>query len=118
MEKIILLLIISVATAINLIVVKYKIERKRYADAFLDGSALITLAMIFGGSFAGLTTATFTSAIISVYLWFNPPMMTNRKRTKKTKNAKHIQQPPPKPKQSRFMMDLTDSLNQMSNDMR
>ena len=67
------LLVIGIATAFNLIIIKVKIELRRYLDAILDLGVLATLSLVFGGSFAGLVTATISSAIISIYLLLSPP---------------------------------------------
>jgi len=72
------LVLIGTATSINLIVIKFKLEKQRYADAFLDGTLLGILTIVFGGSYAGLTTAVVASSIISLYLWFFPPKFSNK----------------------------------------
>ena len=66
-------LIIGVATAFNFIVLKIKVEKERYGDAFLDAATLVILSYIFGGSYSGMVVATVASAIISVYLYNSPP---------------------------------------------
>ena len=67
------ILIIAIATASNIIIIKWKFEHDRYADAMLDAGILVLLAIVFGGSIAGLQIATVTSAIISLYLLMSPP---------------------------------------------
>lgn len=66
-------LLMGIALAANLISVKFKLDRKRYADAFVDGAVLVTLSILFSGTISGLIIATYASAIISIYLWFSPP---------------------------------------------
>ena len=73
----IMLLIVGVAVAINILIIKVKLESKRVADALLDGTVLVALSFVFGGSFNGLITATVASSIVSLYLWKNPPKLTN-----------------------------------------
>jgi len=68
----IVLLIAGVAVAANIIVIMLKIKYGRYTDALLDGLLLVTLAWVFGGSFAGLVTATISSSVISMYLLAQP----------------------------------------------
>jgi len=68
-------LIIGIATAFNFIVLKMKVEQKRYEDATLDFITLVILSFIFGGSYAGMVVATVASAIISVYLYVSPPKL-------------------------------------------
>lgn len=80
------LMLIGVATSINLIVIKFKLEKGRFADAFLDGAMLVILTLVFGGSYAGLTTAVVASSIISTYLWFSPPKLGFSNKKEKTKD--------------------------------
>ena len=68
-------LIAGVFVAANIIVIMLKIKHDRIADAILDGTILILLAWIFGGSFAGLVTATVASSVISLYLLVIPPKL-------------------------------------------
>ena len=66
-------LIIGVATAFNLLIIKHKFETARYEDGIFDLSLLIILASVFANSFGGLVVATISSAIISLYLLASPP---------------------------------------------
>lgn len=68
-------LIIGIAVAFNMLVIKYKFEKGRFADAILDFSLLTVLSFLFMGSYAGLVVSTVASAIISIYLYFVPPKM-------------------------------------------
>ena len=67
------LLLIGIVTFINLAVIKYKLERKRYEDGLLDGSILFGLAAVFQGSFPGLVVATISSLCMSIYFLYSPP---------------------------------------------
>lgn len=67
------IIILGTATAFNLAIVKWKIEHDRGTDAFIDGSILIILAWVFGGTVSGLAIASVTSFIISLYLIVSPP---------------------------------------------
>ena len=67
------ILIIAVATAGNLIIIKWKFEHDRNEDALLDATILILLAIVFGKTIAGLQIATITSVIVSLYLLISPP---------------------------------------------
>jgi hypothetical protein len=69
------LLIIGVAVAANILLILIKYERKRYQDATLDLILLLTVTVVFGGSFGGLVVSTIASAIISLYLLANPPKL-------------------------------------------
>ena len=66
-------LIIGLATAFNVLVIKIKLERLRYEDAAFDAILLILLSLVFGGTYAGMVVATISSAIISVYFMASPP---------------------------------------------
>ena len=72
--------IIAIAVAFNFLVIKYKFEKKRYADGILDVSLLTIISFLFAGSFGGLVVATVASAIISVFLFFFPPKLPSFKR--------------------------------------
>lgn len=67
--------IIGFAVFFNFMVIKYKFEKKRYADATLDLILLSTISFLFAGSFGGLVVATVASALISIYLIFFPPKL-------------------------------------------
>lgn len=71
------LLAVGVAVAFNLLVIKVKYDKGRYADALLDFGLLALIAVFFSGSFNALVTGTIASAIISVYLFFSPTKMPN-----------------------------------------
>lgn len=68
-------LIIGIATAFNLIVLKWKFEKKRYEDMLLDVMALGALSWMFGGTLGGMIVAMIASAIISFYLFLYPPKL-------------------------------------------
>ena len=65
--------IMGIAVAINVIVIKFKIDRERYSDAFLDATILVALGFVFMGTITGLQIATVASSLVSLYLWFSPP---------------------------------------------
>ena len=66
-------ILVGMATAFNMLVIKWKLEKERYEDGILDGLILFTLAFVFQGSFGGLVVATISSAIISLYFIAFPP---------------------------------------------
>lgn len=66
-------LMIGIVTAINLIVLKWKFEQERWGDLALDLVSLIVLSKLFGNTMSGMVIAMIASAIISTYLYFNPP---------------------------------------------
>ena len=69
----IVLLVAGIFVALNIIVIMLKVKYNRISDAALDGTILVLLAWIFGGSFGGLVTATVASSVISLYLFIVPP---------------------------------------------
>ena len=70
------LALLGIATAFNFIVLKMKIESKRYGDATLDIIAILILSFIFGGTLGGMMIAMVASAVISLYLYFYPPRIS------------------------------------------
>ena len=68
-------IIIGLATAFNFIVIKAKLDRKRYEDAGFDFVLMCTLAVLFSGSYAGMVVAMVSSLVISIYLLFSPPKL-------------------------------------------
>ncbi len=57
----------------NILIIKWKAEKKRYEDAIFDAAILVLLSWVFSGSYGGLVVATISSAIISLYLIASPP---------------------------------------------
>jgi len=68
-------LLIGIATAFNVLIIKWKVEHGRYEDAALDTLVLLVLASIFAGTMGGLIIATISSFIVSIYLLFSPPTL-------------------------------------------
>ena len=77
-------LLIGLATAFNLMIVKWKLEHKRWADAALDTVLLVILGFLFAGTFSGLVVATISSALISLFLIPFPPKLPNFTKALKT----------------------------------
>jgi hypothetical protein len=78
------IILFGMATAMNIGVIKWKLEKDRNADALLDAILLVALAWIFGGSITGLAVATISSSFISLYLLVSPPDTLIAKYSKKT----------------------------------
>lgn len=68
-------IIIGIAVFFNIAVIKWKFDRERYADAFVDFGCLIVVALLFSGSYAALVVGTIASALVSIYLFFSPPKL-------------------------------------------
>ena len=66
-------LLIGIAAAFNFLIIKSKLQRKRYEDALLDGAVLLTLSVIFGQTLGGMVIATIGSAIVSLAFMVSPP---------------------------------------------
>ena len=66
-------IIIGLAAAFNMIIIKIKLEKKRYEDALFDGLCLVAITVFFSGSFGALVVGTIASAVISLYLMASPP---------------------------------------------
>ena len=83
-------IIIGIVTAINMIVIISKVKRKRYEDAIFDTAFLITVAVLFSGSYGGMVVAMIASMVMSIYLYAYPPMFfrsfINSRETKKAKS--------------------------------
>jgi len=71
-----MLIIIGIATAINLIILKWKFEQRRFGDMALDFLALAILSAFFGTTLGGMSVAMVSSLIISIYLLVYPPRYT------------------------------------------
>ena len=82
--------IIGIVTAINMIVIISKLKHKRYEDAIFDTVFLVTVAVLFSGSYGGMVVAMIASMIMSIYLYAYPPMFfrtfVNSRETKKAKS--------------------------------
>lgn len=66
------MVILIIATAFNIVILKWKFENKRYADGIFDTSILVGLAFVFGSTLGGMAIATGSSALISLYLLWDP----------------------------------------------
>lgn len=65
--------IIAIAAAFNMLIVKWKLEHKRYEDAIFDVVILIVLSALFAGTLGGMIIATIGSFLVSITLLFSPP---------------------------------------------
>ena len=72
-------IIVGVAIFFNIAFIKWKFDRERYADATLDLTLLVAVAILFSGSYAALVAGTVGSALISLYLFFSPPKLKVRR---------------------------------------
>lgn len=69
-------ILVGVAVFFNIAFIKWKFDRKRYADATLDLILLILVAILFSGSYAALVAGSVASALVSLYLYVSPPKLS------------------------------------------
>ena len=68
-------ILVGVAVFFNIAFIKWKFDRKRYADAGLDLTLLVIVMILFSGSYGALVVGTLASALISIFLFFSPPKL-------------------------------------------
>ncbi len=66
-------LVIALVTVANILIIKWKLEHKRFEDALFDGGILVVLVIVSGGTLGGLIISTITSFIISLSFLVSPP---------------------------------------------
>jgi len=69
------LVIASIATAFNFLIILWKFNKLRHIDAILDLSIFIVIAVLFQGTITGLQIGMIASMIVSLYLLVNPPKL-------------------------------------------
>jgi len=79
------IIIASLATVFNFIIVKIKLENHRWADAIVDISVALVLGSMFMGTMIGMSIAMMSSALMSIYLWYYPPKIPSIKDILKRK---------------------------------
>ncbi len=72
-------IVIGVAVFFNIVVIKWKYDKARYADAILDFVCLVAVSILFSGSYAALVVGTIASALVSIYLLVSPPKLPIKK---------------------------------------
>ena len=66
-------LILGLVVAVNFIIVKMKLDRKRWEDAIFDVAILLVIMALFSGSYAGLIVGSVASLFMSLYFFASPP---------------------------------------------
>jgi Mn2+/Fe2+ NRAMP family transporter len=66
-------LVLGLIVAVNFIIVKMKLDRKRWEDAVFDVLTLLVIMALFSGSYAGLIVGSVASLFISLYFFASPP---------------------------------------------
>jgi len=86
----IMILVFGVATFANIVVIYIKLKHNQVQNAIVDFAVLAILAYVFGSTVSGLAIATITSALFSIYLFFDPPQINLPTRTRgKKRNWRH-----------------------------
>lgn len=83
-------ILIGIVSAFNLIIIKVKLEKKRYEDAVFDLSLMALLAFLFSGSYGGMVVAMVASLAISIYLLVSPPKFTAALRKRAEEELEEI----------------------------
>lgn len=65
--------ILGLVVAVNFVIVKMKLDRKRWEDAVFDVLTLLIIMALFSGSYAGLIVGSVASLFISIYFFASPP---------------------------------------------
>lgn len=66
-------LVLGLVVAVNFIIIKLKLDRKRWEDAVFDVLTLLIVMALFNGSYAGLIVGSVASLFISLYFFASPP---------------------------------------------
>ena len=74
-------ILIAIVTSFNFLIIKWKVEKKRYEDAALDAAILVILSSFFGGTMGGMIIAVIASFIVSIYFLASPPKFLSSKNT-------------------------------------
>jgi len=70
-----MMLAVGIVTALNLIIIKVKLEARRYGDVALDAMSLVVLSALFGNTLGGFVITMVASMCISLYLLVFPPSL-------------------------------------------
>jgi hypothetical protein len=66
------LFILSIFVILNFIILRIKIDKKRFTDSIVDISVMLFLAFIFNGTYKGMIVAMVSGFVFSIYLYFYP----------------------------------------------
>lgn len=67
------LFVLGVVVAINFLIIKMKLDRKRWEDAIFDVLIFLVIMALFSGSYAGLVVGSIASLVVSIYFLASPP---------------------------------------------
>lgn len=71
------LFILSIFVILNFIILRIKIDNKRYMDTVVDLSVMLFLTFLFNGTYKGMIVAMVSGFIFSVYLYYYPISLKN-----------------------------------------
>ena len=66
------LFILSIFVILNFIILRIKIDKRRFTDTFVDLAVMLFLTYLFNGTYKGMIVAMVSGFIFSVYLYFYP----------------------------------------------
>lgn len=84
------LLILGVVAAVNMLIIKFKIEKARYEDAALDVFIMVVLTYLFSGTYSGMIVAMVASLFVSIVLFVSPPKFTKILKEKSKEALKEL----------------------------
>lgn len=67
------LFVLGVVVAINFLIIKTKLTKKRWEDATFDVLIFLVIMALFSGSYAGLVVGSIASLVVSIYFLASPP---------------------------------------------
>lgn len=67
------LFILGVVVAVNFLIIKMKLDKKRWEDAIFDVIIFLVIMALFSGSYAGLVVGSIASLVVSLYFLASPP---------------------------------------------
>ena len=73
-------LILGIVVAVNFIIIKLKLDRKRWEDSIFDTLLFLIIMVLFSGSYAGLIVGSIASLVISVYFFISPPKFFSKQK--------------------------------------
>jgi len=66
------LFVLSIFVILNFIILRIKIDKRRFADTIVDLSVMLFLTFLFNGTYKGMIVAMVSGFVFSVYLYFYP----------------------------------------------
>ena len=83
MLNMIMISTLGIVTFFNFFVIYHKFKKNRLADAVLDMSIFAIISFMFSKTITGLLIGMIASMLMSIYLWFYPPLSYKKKQTQR-----------------------------------